>query len=235
VELNPCYPKICLSLTARTVPEMLKRMERGWKETDLLELRLDGMAEVSLKELLAGQQGELLITNRSREEGGAFNGTETERVEALVQAALLGADYVDLEAGSERAHIERLKKKLGVRKRKTRLVLSTHYFQKTPALKVLQKRMEDGAALGADFVKIVPYARTMADNLTIFRLLGYAEKKQIPVIAFCMGEQGKASRLLAPLFGSCWTYAAMARGQEAAPGQMTVREMKQLYRTLKRK
>jgi 3-dehydroquinate dehydratase type I len=211
---------------------MLKKMERGWRKTEMLELRLDGMEEVSLKELLAHRQGELLITNRSREEGGAFNGTETERVESLVQAALLGADYVDLEAGTERTHIKRLKKKLGPQKIKTRLVLSTHYFQKTPPLKVLQKRMEDGAASGADFVKIVPYARTMADNLTIFRLLGYAEKKQIPAIAFCMGTQGKASRLLAPLFGSCWTYGAMARGQEAAPGQMTVREMKQLYRTL---
>jgi 3-dehydroquinate dehydratase I len=226
------YPKICLSLTARTVPEMLKKMEKGFRETDLLELRIDGLQEVLLKDLLAQKKGALLITNRSRKEGGAFAGAERERVERLIEAAALGADYVDLEAGTDRALLERLQKKIAALKRKTRLVLSSHYFQGTPTLKALQKRMDDGAALGADFVKIVPYARTMEDTLKIFHLLGYAKKKQISAIAFCMGEQGKASRLLAPLFGASWTYAAMVRGQEAAPGQMTVREMKRFYKTL---
>jgi len=43
-----------------------------------------------------------------------------------------------------------------------------------------------------------------------------------------MGEQGRISRVMAPLLGSHLTYAALDKGEEAAPGQMTVEEMKQV-------
>ncbi|HMK65556.1 MAG TPA: type I 3-dehydroquinate dehydratase, partial [Thermodesulfobacteriota bacterium] len=63
-------------------------------------------------------------------------------------------------------------------------------------------------------------------------LLAYAKKKEMSLIAFCMGEKGKVSRLMAPLLGSPWTYASPAADQATAPGQMTIREMKKLYRVI---
>jgi 3-dehydroquinate dehydratase len=51
-------------------------------------------------------------------------------------------------------------------------------------------------------------------------------------ICFCMGPVGRVSRVLSPLFGGAFTYAAVARGKEAASGQLTAPEMRQLYRLL---
>jgi 3-dehydroquinate dehydratase len=47
-----------------------------------------------------------------------------------------------------------------------------------------------------------------------------------------MGELGKTSRLLSPLFGGFFTFASLERGKETAAGQLTVQEMKAVYETL---
>jgi 3-dehydroquinate dehydratase type I len=215
------------------MPEMLEKMAAGFRETDMLELRMDGLPKVNLKKLLAHRKGELLITNRHREEGGAFTGSEEERVDLLIEAVDRGVDYVDLEARTDGLLLKKLKNRIESLKGQTRLVLSSHYFEEFPPIKVMQKKIDEGVEAGADFIKIVPYARAIGDNLKVFSLIPYAQKKQIPVITFCMGELGKLSRLLSPMFGSSWTYASPGQGQESAPGQMTIREMKKIYKELK--
>ena len=45
-----------------------------------------------------------------------------------------------------------------------------------------------------------------------------------------MGEAGAMSRILARKFGAMGTYAALEAGAGSAPGQLTVTEMKNLYR-----
>jgi 3-dehydroquinate dehydratase len=47
-----------------------------------------------------------------------------------------------------------------------------------------------------------------------------------------MGELGKISRLLSPLFGGFFTFAALEHGSETAVGQMTIQEMKAAYKLL---
>ena len=59
------------------------------------------------------------------------------------------------------------------------------------------------------------------------------QKKGLKIIAFCMGEQGKISRVMAPLLGSYLTYASLNKGEESAPGQLTVKEIKEVFRILK--
>jgi 3-dehydroquinate dehydratase type I len=215
------------------MPEMLEKMAAGFRETDMLELRIDGLPRVNLKKLLAHRKGELLITNRHREEGGAFTGSEEERVDLLIEAVDRGVEYVDLEARTDGLLLKKLKNRIESLKGRTRLVLSSHYFEGIPPIMGMQKKIDEGVEAGADFIKIVPYAREIEDNLKVFSLIPYAQKKQIPVITFCMGELGKLSRLLSPLFGSSWTYASPGQGQESAPGQMSIGDMKWIYRKLK--
>jgi 3-dehydroquinate dehydratase len=50
-----------------------------------------------------------------------------------------------------------------------------------------------------------------------------------------MGELGKVSRLLSPLFGGFFTFASLERGNETASGQMTIQEMKAAYELLGQK
>jgi 3-dehydroquinate dehydratase len=50
-----------------------------------------------------------------------------------------------------------------------------------------------------------------------------------------MGELGKVSRLLSPLFGGFFTFASLEQGSETASGQMTIQEIKATYELLGQK
>jgi len=69
------------------------------------------------------------------------------------------------------------------------------------------------------------------------RLMGVLPENDvgIPIIAVSMGEYGKISRILGPLLGSYLTFAAPAKGREAAPGQLTVEELHTVFDILSRK
>lgn len=231
MEIRP-LPRICVSLLARTNREALIGLEQGFALADLVELRLDGLRKVNLKKLMASRKREMVITNRSPEEGGFSKGGEEDRVALLNQAVALGAGYVDLEIRTKTPLISTLKKTIAAHQGRTRLILSYHDFDKTPHPRELRQRLDQGIKAGADIVKLVSLATRMEDNLTLLALIPYGRKEGVEVIAFCMGEQGKISRVMAPLLGSFLTYASLARGKEAAPGQMTVEEMKEIFTLL---
>jgi 3-dehydroquinate dehydratase type I len=86
---------------------------------------------------------------------------------------------------------------------------------------------------GAEVVKIVPFARSFEDNLKILSLLSYARERKHKIVAFCMGEKGKMSRIFAPLMGAAWTYASWKRQKTSAPGQLTVWELKEIWERLR--
>jgi 3-dehydroquinate dehydratase type I len=224
--------RICVPISAATTAEALCKMEQGFGLTDILELRIDGMRKVDLKKLLAGRKGELIVTNRVKEEGGAFSGGEQERVALLTKAVSLGSEYVDLEIRTEEALVLKLKKKIEAYHGRTRLILSYHNLERTPSLKDLRKKIEEGQKAGADIIKIVPRAKKMEDNLQVLSLIPYANKKGLQIIAFCLGDLGKISRIMAPLLGSYLSYASLTKGEESAPGQMTIGDMKQVFRML---
>jgi 3-dehydroquinate dehydratase type I len=224
--------RICIPITAATTTEARLKMEEGFSLADILELRIDGIRKVNLEKLLAVRKKDLLVTNRVREEGGSFTGDEQERVALLSKAVALGSDYVDLEIRTEENLINHLKKTIETYQGRTRLILSYHNLEKTPSLTDLRKKMEEGYKAGADIIKIVPRAEKMEDNLRVLSLLSYANKKGIKMIAFCLGAPGKISRVMAPFLGSYLTYASLSKGEESAPGQMTVGEMKHIFKIL---
>jgi 3-dehydroquinate dehydratase type I len=51
------------------------------------------------------------------------------------------------------------------------------------------------------------------------------------LVCFCMGEKGKVSRLLSPMFGAYFTFASL-EGDSTAPGQMSIAEMRNAYALL---
>src|SRR5206468_10159700 len=79
----------------------------------------------------------------------------------------------------------------------------------------------------AGIKKIVWMARSVRDNLEAFELL---RDRQKPMIALCMGEVGLISRVLAKKFGGFLTFASLRDESATAPGQVTIADMKRLYR-----
>ena len=49
------------------------------------------------------------------------------------------------------------------------------------------------------------------------------------IVSFAMGAAGQVSRVLCPLVGGYFTYASVKKGKESAKGQITVRELRQIY------
>ncbi|MBN1615028.1 MAG: type I 3-dehydroquinate dehydratase [Deltaproteobacteria bacterium] len=220
----------CVPVTGGDTSAALVKMEEAFRLADMVELRLDRMADPDLSTLLNKGSDRIIATNRRKEEGGGFNGTERERVDLLRQAVRLGAGYVDIEAATDPDLLDRLRSDIALQGHRTLLIVSSHDFSGTPALTVLKGRME---ACGAgDVAKIVTYARRIEDNLRLLNLIPYAHRKGRKIIAFCMGDLGRLSRVVAPLLGSFLTYAALRAGEESAPGQMTVEKAMAIYREL---
>jgi 3-dehydroquinate dehydratase type I len=187
------------------------------------------MNRPDLPDLLKGQTGNILVTNRRREEGGAYTGAEAQRVKHLEEAVTQGADFVDIEAATDPVLVGRLKAHIASRGNRTKIILSWHDFSGTPGEQALKMKLRSMTAIGADIIKIVTFANKMEDNLNVLNLIPYARRRGQEIITFCMGDLGRPSRVLATLLGSYWTYASLERGAESAPGQMTVDEMKKIW------
>ena len=230
---------ICISIIARTNEEALLKMERSFPQADIVELRIDYIRDIDLSELIAAKSAgayrnmPLLITNRKTDEGGRFEGSERERVALLKEAVELGVEYVDIELSTEDALIEELLQKILNHDNQAKLIISHHDFNRTSSEKELKDGFNECLKAGADIVKMVTYANSMEDNLRVLDLISYAKRKNEEIIAFCMGDLGRISRVMAPFFGSYLSFASLEKGDESAPGQITINDMKQIFRILR--
>ena len=64
---------------------------------DMVELRLDGVADLDVAGALQGRRTPVVVTCRPEWEGGRFDGAEEERHRILAEALALGAEFVDIE------------------------------------------------------------------------------------------------------------------------------------------
>jgi len=223
---------ICIPIVAKDQRAALMQMERGFPLADILELRIDQIKNLNLEGLLRWKRGRVLVTNRRKDEGGGFSGTERERVKLLKEAVALGVDYVDIEVRTEEALIKELSAKIGNHHGRVKWIVSHHDFSGTPSERSLRRRLDECNRTGADIVKIVTYANTVDDNLRVLGLIPYARRRGLEIIAFCMGEVGQISRIMAPLLGSYSSYVSLEKGAESAPGQLTVEEIRQVFSIL---
>ena len=196
---------------------------------DLIELRADYLRGAKLALLLENRQKPFIVTHRSKEEGGKYKGEERKRLSVLQEAIDLGADYIDVELATERSSLQGLIRN----KRGTQVILSFHDFRRTPSPKELQRLFGQMIRLGADVIKIVPFAKSWEDNLTILSLIPFAKARRQKIVAFCMGEKGKISRIFSPFLGAAWTYASLNQSRASAPGQLTVRELTDIWKTMR--
>ncbi|PIP06787.1 MAG: type I 3-dehydroquinate dehydratase [Syntrophobacteraceae bacterium CG23_combo_of_CG06-09_8_20_14_all_50_8] len=226
---------ICIPVVAATQSEALQFIERAAKLADVLELRMDLLSDGNVKELIEAAHSfstrlKVLVTNRIMEASTPRD--EKKRIGVLLDAVALDADFVDLELFTALPWIETVRAAIAARHNRTALIISHHDFRKTPSRRTLNRYFEDSVATGANVVKIVTLAKTPADNLPVLSLIPYAHRRNMQIIAFCMGEQGKISRVAAPLLGSIFTFASLERGSESASGQFSIGVMKQLLEIL---
>ncbi len=213
---------LCIPIVANSLENALRDMAEASEFADIIEFRIDYIKDLDLKRLLEGRKKPVIVTNRPVREGGRFEGSEEERLERLKLAIQLKADFVDIEHDSiQRIGQDTLRY---AQANKTQIIASYHNFRETPG--DLAEIYRTLAASGADIVKIVTYAKTITDNVRIYRML---QRSRMPTISFCMGEYGLMSRILYKRFSSYLTFAALQTGKESAPGQISVRELLNTY------
>ena len=110
-----------------------------------------------------------------------------------------------------------------LKKSKSKLLISWHDFKKTPNESQLRTKFNKMKKF-SDVVKIVTVAKSVSDASRLLSL--YSVKSKSKTIAFCMGEQGKFSRILCLHLGSPFTYVSL--GKAIAPGQFSADEIKSL-------
>ena len=220
--------KICIPVLEGSAARARRAIQEANPLADLIELRMDSLPPTPLEPLLRVAEKPVIVTNRREKEGGHYHGGERARLAVLQEAIDLGTEFVDLEVRSQRASL------VGIRQGRanTRRVLSFHDFVGTPspqALHNLLRRMMDGEA---EVIKIATLARSWEDNLKVLALIPYARKRKQEIVAFCMGEKGKMSRIFAPLMGAAWTYACLDSKRASAAGQIPVAELRSLWESL---
>jgi 3-dehydroquinate dehydratase / shikimate dehydrogenase len=201
---------LCETVTEATMTELVAARDAA-VAADLVELRLDGVADVDVARALDGRRVPVIVTCRPVWEGGQFAGSEEERQRVLGEALERGAEYVDVEW---RAKFNSL-----IRTDPSRVVLSSHDFDGVPD--DLCARVRDMRATGAGFMKIAIRARRLSDALPLVAI-GKAGR----AVVIAMGDAGFPTRLLASHFGSRWTYG----GRGVAPGQIPVADMVSRFR-----
>ncbi len=207
--------------------DMLLAAEAG---ADMLELRIDRwlLPEVptagQVAQLVKAAPLPVIVTCRPTCEGGQSDLTTEQRMQVLQHAVNAGATYVDVELDT--AHKATADFVSGrSRENQGGLILSSHDFAGRPAR--LATLTEELFRSHADIVKLVWQARTVRDNLEAFEILQHRAK---PAIVLCMGEAGLISRVLAKKFGAFLTFASLRTESGTAPGQVTLTDMKRLYR-----
>ena len=221
--------RICVSILPKNNLEALNLIEQADKaKADFIEVRLDYLeTSRNLMELSKSTKIPLIATNKLKNEKGNFSGTETERQQTLLDAAKSGFAYVDIDLSSSRYKetIEKVKQ-LGVKP-----IVSYHKFDDMLGASEMGKILEQEISSGAVVCKIVTTAKSIEDNLTTLNFVSVMPSR-VKLVCFCMGEHGKVSRLLSPLFGAFFTFASLEQGSETASGQMSIQEMRTDYELL---
>ena len=219
-----CTGGICVAVALPDTAAVLAAVRPVLSEVDVVEIRLDGMRETNIAGLCRQIDRPLLFTNRAAWEGGACKDPEEERIKPLLAAARGGAAYVDLELRADPSLRQLLLEE--IRGTAARLIISHHDFARTPDAGQLSAILREEAESGAQIGKIVTMAHDPQDVLRVLNLQVEARQRNFPLIAFCMGEAGRISRIITLLLGGFMTYAALDPRQATAPGQLSVGELK---------
>jgi len=223
-------PRVCVAITGEEAGEMESKAEVAVRENNFLEFRLDYLtnppsAFAKIKALYEMRPDMIAVaTCRRVQAGGRFKGSIAAQVEILGKAAGAGCQIVDLELesveGMKAGELEKLRAKAMA------LLISSHDFKATKKLDETFERMK---RFNADFYKVVTTATNLRDNVTMMKFLQKTSDHHF-MIGLCMGEQGIISRALAVRAGSVFTFGAATRGEETGPGQVTMRELRDVYR-----
>jgi len=216
--------KTCVTIAEKTPKKIKHTLSKALKKSDYAEIRLDFLKPEDVPialELVKKNLKKCICTLRPKKEGGKFSSNEKERVSILKLISEYSPFLLDVEFHALKKD-KNLKNYL--KKSKTDILVSWHDFKKTPNMNQLLTIQKDMSKFSKN-VKIVTTAKSLIDSTKIMSL--YNPENKINLIAFCMGEIGRHSRILCLYLGSPFTYVSL--GKPIAPGQFSLDEVKSIF------
>jgi len=219
--------KICVSVCADSVDAFVEKINSAKNSADIIEIRFDCLSSSDAIELLkhlvpVPNDGKYLFTNRPSNEGGQRAMQLRERLEFWDQAFLTkDPDFlIDVEP---EAPILAATKKNSVQR-----IVSYHSFQ--PDIADVATAWSTLSALSDGITKVAVTVNDADDAISVWSLVQRAGQDGREIIPIAMGEAGKWTRILGLAHGAFLTYAALESGSEVAPGQISVRDMIDVFR-----
>jgi 3-dehydroquinate dehydratase-1 len=196
------------------------------EHADIVEFRLDLATDG--RDALADYEGAvpLLVTNRSEREGGATPDTPARLDDLTTAIEHPAVAAVDIELAAVREGPgERVLEH--AREHDVAVVVSTHDFGGTPD----RERMRELLRAGGDYGDVAKLAVTAHDHGDVLDLLAVTREltgtgRRVATMA--MGEAGRHSRAVAPLYGSRLGYAPVDPADATAPGQYDLETLRRL-------
>jgi 3-dehydroquinate dehydratase-1 len=144
--------------------------------------------------------------------------TKNNRI-GIFRAIVPFVDSVDIELGTPISD-----EVLTIAKGK-KIIVSEHDFTSMPDVAALRSMVDRSKKQGADIVKIAAMANSRDD---VIRLLQFTRECTEPIVTIAMGPHGTVSRVIAPLFGSLFSYGYLE--YPVAPGQLPVAKLIEEFR-----
>ena len=237
---------ICTTIQNRNLEQILEAL----KECEMAEIRLD-RCTLSAKEIDELFMSDVPLVATCRISEIAANDpslqdlpSQSREIKAmqiaekrLIRAIEAGARYVDVELEAQKQMSKRVRQ--AAHENGTVFIRSYHDFEATDSLEALKAIVEKCVYHGADMVKIATAAHSQADVEKVMALYDWCREEKRSgnerigalydggLVAFCMGEEGRQSRLDCLKHGSPYTYAALNEEEIAAPGQWTLEDMRE--------
>ncbi len=217
--------KICVSVCAETADELIEQIKRAEDLADVIEIRFDCLEESEINNFYSklGHQWQinekipLITTFRAKEQGGFRDLTQEQRDYFWNSGNEIG--WIDCEEDIIEDSWYWLWDKR---------ICSHHDFSEVPQnLVQIYERLK---LTEADIIKIAVQADEITDTIEIWKLLEKAKSENKQIIPIAMGEAGKWTRILGLAHGAFMTYAALDAGSETAPGQVSVKDLIEIYR-----
>ena len=229
--------KLAVPIAARNIDQAGKQIKSALTAgADILELRTDYLENLNvdlLKKLIAeikntdDKKLPIIVTCRDKQQGGAIDYPQKLRVDILAAALKAGAEFIDFEYDNFLSIEGQEKIRLALsQSSKGRLILSVHNFEtKFDNIGKLYRNILNVCPIAIP--KLIYVANHINDCFDAFDLLHQTSAERI---IFCMGAGGLISRILAKKLGCFLTFASIDELNATAPGQLTIKDLKELYR-----
>ncbi|MGZ7047329.1 MAG: type I 3-dehydroquinate dehydratase [Methanobacterium sp.] len=215
-------PMVCAPILEEKSESVLLKAGKAIKSgADILEFRIDALRNPVADEvnnIIKEIDYPVIATNRMKDEGGFFKGSDEERTSLLIEVAP-NVDIVDIELQTD----EEFRQKVINASKST--IVSYHNFKNTPSSNELLDIVKMEQEIG-NIAKFAVMPEDYKDTLTVLKVLSEVQN----TIGIAMGDMGRYTRLVAPVFGSPITYASIDK--ESALGQLDVQTTKEILRKL---